>query len=52
MSVFDDYYANLLIMQYHNKPRAKETIKVSTASIPDQLILDIINGDRINVFVL
>lgn len=51
MSVFDDYYANLLIMQYHNKPRAKETIKVSTASIPDQLILDIINGFDINTAV-
>ena len=51
MSVFDDYYANLLIMQYHNKPRAKETIKVSTASIPDQLVLDIINGFDINTAV-
>lgn len=49
MSVFDDYYANLLIMQYHNKPRAKETIKSSTSSIPDQLILDIINGYNIDI---
>ena len=47
MSEFDDYYANLLIMQYHNKPRAQETIKASTSSIPDQLILDIANGFNI-----
>ncbi len=51
MSAFDDYYANLLIMQYHNKPRAQETIKVSTASIPDQLILDVINGYNIDTAV-
>lgn len=51
MSAFDDYYANLLIMQYHNKPRAKETIKASTASIPDQLILDIINGFSVETAV-
>lgn len=47
----NDYYANLLIMQYHNKPKAQETIKSSTATIPSQLILDIINGYNIETAV-
>lgn len=44
MTVIDDYYANLLIIQYHNKRKARDTVKVSTASIPDTLIQDVING--------
>lgn len=51
MTVIDDYYANLLIMQYHNKRKAQETIKSSTRSIPDTLIQDVINGYDIETAV-
>lgn len=51
MTVIDDYYANLLIMQYHNKRKAQETIKASTKAIPDTLIQDIINGYDIETAV-
>ena len=51
MTVIDDYYANLLIMQYHNKRKAQETIKASTKSIPDTLIQEIINGYDIETAV-
>lgn len=51
MTVIDDYYANLLIMQYHNKRKAVETIKASTKVIPDTLITDIINGYNIETAV-
>lgn len=48
---YSDYYANLLIMQYHNKPKAKATIKASTLSIPDTLIQDVLNGYDIETAV-
>lgn len=51
MTVIDDYYANLLIMQYHNKHKAQETIKSSTRSIPDTLIQEVINGYDIETAV-
>lgn len=51
MTVIDDYYANLLIMQYHNKRKAQETIKSSTRSIPDTLIQEIINGYNIETAI-
>lgn len=51
MTVIDDYYANLLIMQYHNKRKAQETIKSSTKALPDTLIQDIINGYDIDTAV-
>lgn len=51
MTVIDDYYANLLIMQYHNKRKAQETIKSSTKALPDTLIQDIINGYDIETAV-
>lgn len=51
MTVIDDYYANLLIMQYHNKRKAQETIKSSTKALPDTLIQDIINGYNIDTAV-
>ena len=51
MTVIDDYYANLLIMQYHNKRKAQDTIKSSTKALPDTLIQDIINGYNIDTAV-
>lgn len=51
MTVIDDYYANLLIMQYHNKRKAQDTIKSSTKALPDTLIQDIINGYDIDTAV-
>ena len=51
MTVVDDYYANLLIMQYHNKRKAQDTIKSSTKALPDTLIQDIINGYDIDTAV-
>lgn len=52
MSVeIDEYYANLLIMQYHSKRKARDTIKSSSASIPDTLIQEVINGYNLNTAV-
>ena len=51
MTVIDEYYANLLIMQYHSKHKARETVKVTTASIPDSLILQVINGYNIDTAI-
>ena len=36
-----DYLANLLIIQYHNKPKAKETIKSLAKLFPIDLLLNI-----------
>lgn len=43
----DEYYSNLLILQYNGKPKAKATIEATTSLLPDQLILDVINGFNI-----
>lgn len=44
MSQTDSYYSNLLILQYHNKPKAKATIESTVSLLPDDLIMDVING--------
>ena len=51
MSKTDSYYSNLLIMQYHGKPKAKATIEKSVALLPDDIILDVINGFNIETAV-
>lgn len=51
MSALDTYYSNLLIMQYHNKPKAKATIEASVGLLPDDLILEVINGFNIETAV-
>lgn len=40
----DSYYSNLLILQYHNKPKAKATIEASVGLLPDGLIQEVMNG--------
>lgn len=47
----NEYYSNLLILQYHNKPKAKATIEATTSLLPDGLIQDVINGFDINTAV-
>ena len=51
MSKTDSYYSNLLIMQYHGKPKAKATIEKSVALLPDDIIQDVINGFDIQTAV-
>lgn len=51
MSNTDSYYSNLLIMQYHGKPKAKATIEKTVALLPDDIILDVINGFDIQTAV-
>lgn len=51
MSALDTYYSNLLILQYHNKPKAKATIEASVGLLPDNLILEVINGFDIETAV-
>ena len=43
-----NYYSNLLILQYHNKPKARATIEATTDLMPDNLIQDVISGFDIN----
>ena len=38
-------------MQYHSKPKAKATIEKSVALLPDDIILDVINGFNIETAV-
>lgn len=40
----NEYYSNLLILQYHNKPKAKATIEAVVNLLPDELIQEVING--------
>lgn len=44
MSQTDSYYSNLLILQYHDKPKAKATIEAVVSLIPDDLIQEVTNG--------
>lgn len=46
-----NYYSNLLILQYHNKPKARATIEATTDLMPDNLIQGVINGFDINTAV-
>lgn len=41
---YSAYLANLLIIQYHNKPKAVATIKALGQMFPTNLILSVING--------
>lgn len=47
----NEYYSNLLILQYHGKPKAKATIEASTALLPSELILEVLNGFDIETAV-
>ena len=47
----NEYYSNLLILQYHNKPKAKATVEASVGLIPDNLIQEVANGFNINTAV-
>lgn len=44
MSQTDSYYSNLLILQYHDKPKAKATVEKTIGLLPDDLIQEVING--------
>lgn len=47
----NSYYSNLLIMQYHNKPKAKATIEATVGLLPDDLIMEVLNGFDIETAV-
>ena len=47
----NSYYSNLLIMQYHDKPKAKATIEATVGLLPDDLIMEVINGFDIETAV-
>lgn len=51
MSKTDSYYSNLLILQYHNKPKAKATIESTVSLLPDDLIGEVINGFNLGTAV-
>lgn len=51
MSQTDEYYSNLLILQYHSKPRAKATIEAVVSLLPDDLIQEVTNGFDIQTAV-
>lgn len=48
---YADYLTNLLILQYHNKPRAKATIKACTKWFPIDLIFAVRDGFSIDTAV-
>lgn len=47
----NEYYSNLLILQYHNKPKAKATIEAVVNLLPDELIQEVIDGFDIETAV-
>ena len=47
----NEYYSNLLILQYHNKPKAKATIEAVVNLLPDELIQEVIGGFDIETAV-
>lgn len=47
----NEYYSNLLILQYHNKPKAKATIEASVNVLPDGLIQEVLNGFNLDTAV-
>lgn len=51
MSSTDSYYSNLLIMQYHSKPKAKATIEACVSLLPDDLLLEVLHGFDIGTAV-
>ena len=51
MSKTDSYYSNLLILEYHNKPKAKATIEATVDLLPDTLIQEVANGFDLNTAV-
>lgn len=51
MSAIDTYYSNLLILQYHNKPKAKATVEATVGLLPDELIQEVIAGFNIETAV-
>lgn len=51
MSSTDSYYSNLLIMQYHDKPKAKATVEAFVNIYPDDLVTKVINAFDIDTAV-
>lgn len=51
MSSTDSYYSNLLILEYHNKPKAKATIEACVALMPDDLLREVLDGFDIETAV-
>lgn len=51
MSQTDSYYSNLLILEYHDKPKAKATIEASVGLLPDDLIQEVSNGFNLDTAV-
>jgi hypothetical protein len=51
MSSTDSYYSNLLILEYHNKPKAKATIEACVALMPDDLLREVLGGFDIETAV-
>lgn len=47
----NEYYSNLLILQYHNKPKAKATIEAVVNLLPDGLIQEVTNGFNLETAV-
>ena len=47
----NEYYSNLLILQYHNKPKAKATIEAVVNLLPYELIQEVIGGFDIETAV-
>lgn len=51
MSSTDSYYSNLLILQYHDKPKAKATIEACVNLMPDDLMREVLGGFDIETAV-
>lgn len=51
MSSTDSYYSNLLIMQYHDKPKAKATVEAFVSLYPDDLVSKVINAFDVDTAV-
>ena len=47
----NEYYSNLLILQYHDKPKAKATIEAVVNLLPDELIQEVVGGFDIETAV-
>ena len=47
----NEYYSNLLILQYNGKPKAKATIEAVVSLLPDDLIQEVIGGFDIETAV-
>lgn len=51
MESTNNYYSNLLILEYHNKPKAKATIEAVVDTVPADLIQSVSEGFNIDTAV-